>query len=76
VDRRRLLLHLIDELRHPAVTVARKLSDSFAGIAPASAPMFILMQFVGAAVAYPLIRLLFPSDIVTTPDRARSHDHA
>jgi glycerol uptake facilitator-like aquaporin len=48
---------------NPAVTVARTLSDSFAGIAPASAPMFIVMQLVGAAVAYPLIRLLFPNDI-------------
>ena len=45
---------------NPAVTVARTLSDSFAGIAPASAPMFIAMQLVGAAVAYGLIRLFYP----------------
>ena len=45
---------------NPAVTVARMLSDSFAGIAPASAPMFIAMQLVGAAIAYGLIRLLYP----------------
>jgi len=44
---------------NPAVTIARTLSDSFAGIAPASAPMFILMQLVGAGVAFGLIRLLF-----------------
>ena len=61
---------------NPAVTVARTLSDSFAGIAPSSAPMFIVMQLVGAAVAYTLIRLLFPNDIVTTFDPARSHNHA
>jgi len=30
----------------------------------ASAPMFILMQLVGAAVAYGLIRLLYPADRV------------
>ena len=36
---------------NPAVTVARTLSDSFAGIAPSSTPMFIAMQLAGAAVA-------------------------
>jgi glycerol uptake facilitator-like aquaporin len=36
---------------NPAVTVARALSDTFAGIAPASAPAFILAQFVGALLA-------------------------
>lgn len=36
---------------NPAVTVARSLSDTFAGIAPASAPAFILAQFVGAVLA-------------------------
>jgi glycerol uptake facilitator-like aquaporin len=44
---------------NPAVTIARTLSDSFAGIAPASAPMFILMQLIGAAAAYGLIRYLY-----------------
>jgi glycerol uptake facilitator-like aquaporin len=48
---------------NPAVTVARTLSDSFAGIAPASAPMFIVMQLVGAAIALALIRFLYPPDI-------------
>jgi glycerol uptake facilitator-like aquaporin len=46
---------------NPAVTVARTLSDSFAGIAPASAPMFVLMQLVGGGLALGLVRLLFPS---------------
>jgi len=45
---------------NPAVTIARTLSDTFAGIAPSSAPMFIVMQLVGAAAAYALIRILFP----------------
>jgi glycerol uptake facilitator-like aquaporin len=45
---------------NPAVTIARTLSDTFAGIAPSSAPMFIAMQLVGTAVAFGLIRLLFP----------------
>ncbi len=45
---------------NPAVTVARTLSDTFAGIAPGSAPMFIVMQLVGAVAAFGLIRLLYP----------------
>lgn len=49
---------------NPAVTVARTLSDSFAGIEPASAPMFIVMQLVGALIAYGLIRLFYPIDTV------------
>jgi glycerol uptake facilitator-like aquaporin len=36
---------------NPAVTVARSLSDTFAGIAPTSAPMFILAQLAGAVAA-------------------------
>lgn len=36
---------------NPAVTVARSLSDTFAGIAPSSAPAFILAQIVGALLA-------------------------
>jgi glycerol uptake facilitator-like aquaporin len=45
---------------NPAVTIARTLSDSFAGIAPASAPMFIVAQLAGAALAVVLIRFLYP----------------
>ena len=45
---------------NPAVTIARTLSDTFAGIKPTSAPMFILMQFIGAIVAYGLIRFIYP----------------
>lgn len=36
---------------NPAVTLARSLTDSFAGIAPASVPGFLLGQVVGAVVA-------------------------
>jgi glycerol uptake facilitator-like aquaporin len=46
---------------NPAVTIARTLSDTFAGIAPSSVPMFVLMQLCGAALAYGLIRFLYPS---------------
>jgi glycerol uptake facilitator-like aquaporin len=53
---------------NPAVTVARTLSDTFAGIAPASAPMFIAMQLVGVAAALPVIRLLWPTDLNPSTD--------
>ena len=46
---------------NPAVTVARMLSNSFAGIKPSSAPMFILMQFGGGLLAYGLIRFIYPA---------------
>jgi glycerol uptake facilitator-like aquaporin len=36
---------------NPAVTIARSLSDTFAGIAPASAPAFIAAQLVGMGTA-------------------------
>jgi len=36
---------------NPAVTLARSLSDTFAGIAPASAPAFIAAQVAGALAA-------------------------
>jgi len=45
---------------NPAVTIARTLSDTFAGIAPSSAPMFIGMQLVGLVLAGCGVRLLFP----------------
>ncbi len=43
---------------NPAVTLARTLSDTFAGIAPASVPAFVLVQLVGGALGYGLVRLL------------------
>jgi glycerol uptake facilitator-like aquaporin len=45
---------------NPAVTVARTLSDTFAGIRPASAPGFIAAQLLGAALAVATARVLFP----------------
>ncbi len=46
---------------NPAVTVARALSDSFAGIAPHSVPWFLLAQLAGAATAYVAFGWLFDS---------------
>ena len=45
---------------NPAVTIARTLSDTFAGIAPSSAPMFIVMQVAGMVIAFGLIRFFYP----------------
>ena len=45
---------------NPAVTLARTLSDTFAGIAPASAPAFILAQAAGCALAIGLVGFLYP----------------
>lgn len=45
---------------NPAVTVGRTLSDSFAGIEPASAPAFVAMQLAGGVVAIALVRFLYP----------------
>ena len=44
---------------NPAITVARSLSDTFAGIAPHDVPMFVIAQLIGAAVGAPTARALF-----------------
>jgi glycerol uptake facilitator-like aquaporin len=41
---------------NPAVTIARSLTDTFAGIRPIDAPGFIIAQFVGLALALPMLR--------------------
>ncbi len=46
---------------NPAVTLARSLTATFAGIRPADAPGFIVMQLAGAAAATLLFRWLIPS---------------
>ncbi|WP_457973875.1 aquaporin [Arthrobacter sp. D1-17] len=64
---------------NPAVTVGRIFSDTFAGIAPASVPGFILAQLAGAAVGMGLLLVLFPSagrsaDDVVIPHHADTAD--
>ena len=44
---------------NPAVTVARTLSDTFAGIAPGSAPLFILAQLLAVPAAVAVLGWLF-----------------
>lgn len=52
---------------NPAVTVGRMFSDSFAGIAPSSAPAFIAAQIAGALVGLALIRTLY-ADVARSAD--------
>ncbi len=47
---------------NPAVTLARTLSDTFAGIAPSSAAAFVLMQIVGGTVGLGVVVLLHPTE--------------
>lgn len=47
---------------NPAIAVARSLSNSFAGIAPADVPAFVAAQLAGAVVAFGVGKLLFAPD--------------
>lgn len=62
---------------NPAVTVGRVFSDTFAGIAPSSAPAFVLAQLVGLAVGVALTLVLYPdaasrADDVVVPHPSHS----
>jgi len=48
---------------NPAITIGRMFSDSFAGIAPTSAPGFIAAQLIGGAVGFVLVRWLYPQEL-------------
>ena len=45
---------------NPAITIGRMFSNSFAGIAPSSAPLYIAAQVVGGGLALLLVRMLYP----------------
>lgn len=51
---------------NPAVTVARMLSDTFAGIAPSSVPGFVAMQVIGGLLGLALVVLLYPTRALPT----------
>jgi len=51
---------------NPAITIARSLSDTFAGIRPSDTPAFIAAQLVGALLGFWLARTLFGSDTAST----------
>jgi glycerol uptake facilitator-like aquaporin len=45
---------------NPAITIGRMFSNTFAGIAPASAPSFIGAQIAGGALAFVVVKTLYP----------------
>jgi glycerol uptake facilitator-like aquaporin len=45
---------------NPAITIGRMFSDTFAGIAPSSAPPYIAAQIIGGIVAVAVIQMLYP----------------
>jgi glycerol uptake facilitator-like aquaporin len=55
---------------NPAVTLARMFSDTFAGIAPSSAPTFVAMQLLGALLGLAAVRLLYPNRPLPTPQES------
>jgi len=59
---------------NPAVTIARMLTDTFAGIAPAGVPMFVVAQLAGALAAVALSRFWYPhivaADIVVPQEES------
>lgn len=62
---------------NPAITVGRMLSNTFAGIAPSSAPAFIAAQAVGGLVGFAAIKTLYPgvtaaeaAEVVVPPMRS------
>lgn len=56
---------------NPAITVARSLSNSFAGIAPHDVPLFVAAQLIGAAAGAVLARILFDDRTSDDPEANR-----
>jgi glycerol uptake facilitator-like aquaporin len=54
---------------NPAITVGRMFSNTFAGIAPSSAPAFVAAQVIGGAVAFAAIKILYPA--ISSDEAAR-----
>jgi glycerol uptake facilitator-like aquaporin len=60
---------------NPMIDLARTLSDTFAGIAPASVPMFLVMQLVGGAAAVGVVTLLYPQVASVAADVVVPHEN-
>jgi glycerol uptake facilitator-like aquaporin len=59
---------------NPAVTIARMFSDTFAGIEPASVPMFLLAQIVGGGLGYGLARTIYHRPTLTAITQENPHE--
>jgi len=53
---------------NPAIAIGRMFSNSFAGIAPSSVPVFIAAQIGGGVAGVLLIRYLYPANVTTEGD--------
>src|SRR5206468_6819971 len=53
---------------NPAVTLARAMTDTFAGISPHSMPLFVVGQLMGGALATLFVHWLFGGKIATPPE--------
>ncbi|HEV2281430.1 MAG TPA: aquaporin [bacterium] len=60
---------------NPAVTIARTLSDTFAGIAPSSAGPFLAAQAAGTLLAIAVVRTLYPSIAEVAAKTVLPHNH-
>jgi glycerol uptake facilitator-like aquaporin len=60
----------------PVVTVARTLSDTYTGVAPADVPGFLLGQLVGTLAAIALVRFLYAPDPAAAAAVVVPHDVA
>ncbi|HEY0535449.1 MAG TPA: MIP/aquaporin family protein [Actinoplanes sp.] len=61
---------------NPAVTIGRAFTDTFAGIAPASLPGFLIAQLVGLAVGVGLLAALYPYAGAAAGNVVAAHDIA
>jgi glycerol uptake facilitator-like aquaporin len=61
---------------NPAVTVARELTDTFAGISPASVLPFVAAELVGCGLAWAAVRALYPNARENAGDVVVPHDAA
>src|SRR3954466_9274077 len=59
---------------NPMIDVARTLSNTFAGIAPSSVPMFVVMQLIGGAIAVATVAVLYPDVAVVADDVVVPHE--
>jgi glycerol uptake facilitator-like aquaporin len=60
---------------NPMIDVARMLSNTFAGIAPSSVPMFVLLQLIGGAAGVAVVALLYPQVTASADDAVVPHEN-
>ncbi|MGS0686787.1 MIP/aquaporin family protein [Nakamurella sp. GG22] len=61
---------------NPAVTIGRVFTDTFAGIAPGSVPLYVGAQIVGAAIGLGVVVIMFPDRTTAPPEPEAAHEPA